>query len=51
MSYLKDRSFIVGGMSLGCFVRIGILCLFRIFFVGFGMDFVHAVKADAYVLP
>ena len=38
-------------MSLGCFVRIGILCLSRIFFVGFGMDFVHAVKADAHVLP
>ena len=38
-------------MSLGCFVSIGVLFPFSVFFVGFGMNFVHAVKTYAHVLP
>ena len=38
-------------MSFGGLVRIGGTCPFDIFLVGLGVDFVHAVKADAYVLP
>ena len=38
-------------MSFGGLVRIGGTCPFDIFLVGLGVDFVHAVKADAHVLP
>ena len=38
-------------MSFSIFVRIGGTCPFDILLVGLGVDFVHAVKADAYVLP
>ena len=43
--------FYLEGMSLKCFVNVGIPCSFRILLVSLCMNFVHTVKADAHVLP